>query len=111
MTFKPSIWYPIAVVLSVLNLVSVVYAVLPGEPWHATSHAVLALAFALWAQRLRYRLIAARSEPQLGLEALEAFEALQAEVDSLRLELGEAQERLDFAERRLAQGPDREQVR
>src|SRR2546422_380015 len=59
MTFKPAIWYPIAVVLSVFNLVSVAIV---AEPWHATIHAVLALGFGLWAQRLRQR-AARRSDP------------------------------------------------
>jgi hypothetical protein len=53
MTFKPAIWYPIAVVLSAINLVGVGFAVGPGEPWHAATHAALALGFGLWAQRLR----------------------------------------------------------
>lgn len=38
MTFKPAIWYPIAVVLSAINLVGVGFAVGPGEPWHAAIH-------------------------------------------------------------------------
>src|SRR3989449_9683289 len=53
MTFKPAIWYPIAVVLSAINLVGVGFAVGPGQPWHAATHAALALAFGVWAQRLR----------------------------------------------------------
>ena len=93
MTFKPAIWYPIAVVLSVFNLVSVAIV---AEPWHATIHAVLALGFGLWAQRLRQR--PDRSELPARLEALEA------ELDTLQQQLSETQERLDFAERLLAQG-------
>ena len=102
MTFKPAIWYPIAVVLSVINLVGAGFAARQAEPLHATVHAVLALAFGLWAQRLRQG--ARESEPPPGLEALEA------EVSKLRQELSEAQERLDFAERLLAQGPDARRV-
>src|SRR3989442_3622301 len=83
MTFKPAMWYPIAVVLSVINLVGVGFA---AEPWHATIHAGLALAFGLWAQRLRKG--PGGSEPQARLEALEAevskFEALEAQVSKLR---------------------------
>jgi hypothetical protein len=105
MTFKPAIWFPIAVVLSVVNLVAVGFAA--AEPWHAGVHAALALAFGLWAQRLRQR--RHRSEPQDRLDGLEAelgtLEALDAEVSKLRQELSEAQERLDFTERLLAQGP------
>ena len=105
MTFKPPIWYPIAAVLSVINLVGAGFAVGQGEPGHAAIHVALAGAFGLWAQRLRPR--RGGSELQPGLEALEA---LEAEVSKLRQELSEAQERLDFAERLLAQGPEARRV-
>jgi hypothetical protein len=98
MTFKPSLWYPIAAVLSVVNGVAVWFAAQPAEPWHATSHAALAVAFGLWAQRLRHRLRG--GELQAGVEALEI------EMSTLRQELSDAQERLDFAERMLAQGSE-----
>ena len=106
MTFKPAIWYPIAVVLSVINLVAVGFAAVPAEPLHATTHAALALAFGLWAQRLRQG-PPRGSELQAGLEALEA---LEGEVGNLRGELSETQERLDFAERLLAQGVEARRV-
>ena len=102
MTFKPAIWYPIAAVLSVINLVGAGFAVGQAEPGHAAIHVALAGAFGLWAQRLRPR--RGGSELQPGLEALEA------EVSKLRQELSEAQERLDFAERLLAQGPEARRV-
>jgi hypothetical protein len=106
MTFRPALWYPIAVVLSVLNVVGVAFAVGPAEPWHATIHAALAVGFGLWAQRLRQG---------SGSGALQdALQALEIEVSALRHELSEAQERLDFAERVMAQkqeaprvGPER----
>jgi hypothetical protein len=102
MTFNPAIWYPIAVVLSIINLGGAGFAAGQAEPWHATIHAALAVAFGLWAQRLRQ---APRgSEPQARLEALEA------EMGNLRQELSETQERLDFAERMLAQGPEARRV-
>jgi hypothetical protein len=108
MTFKPAIWYPIAVLLSIGNLVSVGFAATSAEPWHAGIHAALALAFGLWAQRLRPRLGA--RQPAAGLEAPEALEALEAEVGKLRQELSETQERLDFVERMLAQGQEARRV-
>ena len=108
MTFKPTIWYPIAVVLSGLNLVAVGFAAAPGEPWHATTHAALALGFGLWAQRLRQR--RGKSESQAPLETLEVLETLEGEVSRLRVELSETQERLDFAERVLAQAPEPRRV-
>ena len=41
---------------------------------------------------------------------LEALEGLEVEVGQLRQELTEAQERLDFTERLLAQGPEARRV-
>jgi hypothetical protein len=102
MTFKPRIWYPIAVVLSVLNWAGAGFAVGAAEPWHATVHAALALAFGLWAQRLR--------QGPGGGELPARLEALEVEVSNLRQELSETQERLDFAERVLAQAPETRRV-
>jgi hypothetical protein len=108
MRFKSAIWYPVAVVLSVINLVGVGFAVGEAEPWHAAIHAALGLAFGLWAQRLQQR--PGGSEVQAPLEVLEALEALEADVSKLRQELSETQERLDFTERLLAQGLDTHRV-
>jgi hypothetical protein len=102
MTFKPAVWRPIAVVLSAVNLVAVGFAAGAAEPWHAAGHAALGLAFGLWAQRLR--------PGPGGGDQLDRLEALETEVSNLRGELGEAQERLDFAERVLAQGQDARRV-
>ena len=102
MTFKPGIWYPIAVVLSVINLVAVGFAARPAEPWHMAIHAALALAFGLWARHLR---------PGPGGSEDEArLDALEGEMSNLRQELSETQERLDFAERLLAQRPETPRV-
>ena len=112
MTFKPTIWYPIAVVLSVANLVAAGFALGQAQPSHAMIHGGLALAFGFWAQRLRLR--PGGSELQARLEGLEAdvsrLEVLEAEVTKLRQELSEAQERLDFVERLLAKGPETRRV-
>jgi hypothetical protein len=102
MTFKPAIWRPIALVLSAVNLVAVGFAAGAAEPWHATAHTALALAFGLWAQRMR-------RVPDVG-EDQARLEALESEMGDLRRELTEAQERLDFAERVLAQAPDARRV-
>lgn len=96
MTFKPAIWYPIALALSAINLAGAGFALRPPEPLHATVHIVLAAAFWMWAQRLR-------RGPGAG-ELQAGFEALEIELGNLRQELSEVQERLDFAERMLAQG-------
>lgn len=102
MTFKPSTWFPIATALSGINVAAVWFAARPGETWHATLHAALAVAFALWAQRLRQRMHAG-----VRAEADDALGALEGEVGTLRQELAEAQERLDFAERMLVQSRER----
>lgn len=55
MWFKHRAWIVVAGLLSLLNLVAVWFAAQPGEPWHATTHALLALLFGLGAQRLGSR--------------------------------------------------------
>jgi hypothetical protein len=109
MTFKPAVWQPIALVLSVINLVAVGFAAGEAEPWHAGVHAALGLAFGLWAQRLRQSR-GGGSELQGGSELEPRLEALEFEVSDLRRELSEAQERLDFTERVLAKGPESRRV-
>ena len=104
MTFKPAIWYPIAVVLSVINVAGAGFALGTAEPLHAAGHAALALAFGVWAHRLQQGPGPGGSEGQARLEELEA------EMSSLRGELSETQERLDFAERLLAQGLESRRV-
>jgi hypothetical protein len=94
MAFKSARWQPTAVVLSAANLVGVGFAAGGGEGLHAGVHAVLALAFGLWAQRLMQR--------PLEIPPDERLDALEVEVGDLRRELGEAQERLDFTERLVA---------
>jgi hypothetical protein len=108
MTFKPRIWQPIALILSVINLVAVGSAASAAESWHAATHAALAMAFGWWALRL------GQAGQEAGANLLEGrVEALEGELSHLRGELSEAQERLDFAERILARvredkrlGPD-----
>jgi hypothetical protein len=100
MTFKPALWHPIAVVLSAINLAAAGFAAASAEPWHATAHVALAAAFAVWAQRLR------QAPLQGGGELDSRVEALEFEMSDVRRELGEAQERLDFAERVLAKGQE-----
>jgi hypothetical protein len=102
MTFKPALWQPIAVVLSVINVIAVGFAARSAEPWHAAAHAALALGFGLWAAHLR--------RGSGGSERPEGLPRLEAEVTELRRELSEMQERLDFAERLLAQRPESRRV-
>jgi len=100
MTFKPKIWYPIAVVLTLVNVAGVWMAALATEAPHATIHAVLGVALALWAQRLRQKRDQVSGEYAVGA----GTDTLALDVDDLRQELAETKERLDFAERVLAQG-------
>jgi hypothetical protein len=99
MSLNPKIWQPVSAVLSVANLAAVWFAAAPAEPLHASIHAALAVGFALWAQRLGLR----RRAVSVGDESL-AAEVLE-ELPILRSEVAELTERLDFAERLLAQRP------
>ena len=107
MIFKPAIWSPIAVVLAVINLVAGGFAAGQAEPRHAAVHGVLALAFGWWAYRLRQRSVGSGGETRLDSpDTPDALNALEDEMSRLRQDLSETQERLDFAERMLAQKPD-----
>jgi hypothetical protein len=106
MAFRPTTWFPIATLLSVINVAAVGFAAGAAEPWHATTHAGLGLAFGLWAYHLRQRAGAMRDGDRRDALEGEAARlgALESDMSQLRHELSEAQERLDFAERLLAQG-------
>lgn len=102
MTFKPRLWEPIAWILTAINVGSVWFAA--GEPLHATTHAMLAAAFALWAVHLRRR----RSQQALPdgttAERVAELEDRLGEFDRLPAvdaRLAELEERLDFVERAL----------
>ncbi len=100
MTFKSARWFPVSIVLSAANLVAVGFAAGEPQPYHAAAHAGLALAFGLWAQRLGLRRRANQLEG--SAEMLDALDAVETEVNRLRQDLTETQERLDFTERMLA---------
>ncbi len=102
MRFRHPAWEPIAWLLAAVNVASVWFAAIPGEPMHATGHAVLAVGFALGARALtarrRAELLIAEQEALLdhAEESEQLFDGMQARV----LEL---EEQLEFAERLLAQ--------
>jgi hypothetical protein len=98
MTFKPAFWAPAAWVLALVNLGATWFAARAAEPWHAAVHAALAVAFALWAERLRRRLVRGNDASLANLR--QQLDDMQAES---RGQVEELAERLDFAERLLAQ--------
>lgn len=109
MALNPKTWYPIAIVLSVVNVVGAAAAA--GDPWfHAGAHAALALGFGMWAQRLKQRRDKGEHTASLAAGEGDRLEALEDELTRLRQELSETQERLDFTERMLAQRPDPRRV-
>src|SRR5438552_10750879 len=77
--FKHRGWIPVAWLFSFGNLVAVWFAAQPAEPWHATTHALLAALFAVGAQRL--------SERQRLPTDLSRFDHLQQSVDAIALEI------------------------
>jgi hypothetical protein len=108
MNFKSPIWQPISIVLSALNLVAVGFAAAQAEAWHAATHSALALGFGLWAQRLVTRRRPSAAEIEGDRD--ERLAILEGELNTLRVELTEAEERIDFAERVLAQPPESRRV-
>lgn len=100
MWFKHRAWIPIAWLLSLGNVVSVWFAALPAEPWHATVHAALAVLFALGAQRLKARQQAPlQTEVMLGEDRMKSLE--QA-IDSIAVELERIGEGQRFVTKLLA---------
>src|SRR5438309_10427880 len=105
MWFRHRAWIPIAWVLSLINVGGVWFAAREGEPWHVTAHALLAILFALGAQRLR-----ARQRPELTSrvvdtaeqgQTLDDVQARLGDLDQLKQRMSELEERVDFAERLL----------
>src|SRR5215813_5863883 len=83
MWFKHRAWIPIAWILSVVNVVAVWFAAQPGETWHATTHALLGVLFAVGAQHLSARQRAMKVAVS-GAEFPTDVAALRAEVAALR---------------------------
>lgn len=105
MTLKPSTWFSIAVLLTAINAISFPFT----SGAHAGVHAVLAIVCAVWAGNLQRSIRATPVQRQVeGQTGQEDLEALEGDMDQLRRELSETQERLDFAERLLAKRPDGE---
>jgi hypothetical protein len=106
MWFKHRAWVPIAWLLSGGNLVAAWFAAVPGEAWHAATHALLAVVFAVAAERLsRRRALAASDEAGIlaRLQELEDRVADMGSAPNLGSRLSELEERLDFTERALVE--------
>jgi len=110
MKFKSPLWQPVAIIASALNLVAVGSAANAAEPWHAGIHAAIAVAFGLWAQRLGQRRVASAPGNVTGEMERQAaaLEEAQATLANQGAQLNELQERVDFAERILAQVRERQ---
>ncbi len=105
MWFKHRAWIPTAWALSAANLVSVWFAALPGEPAHATLHALLAAALALGARHLTIRRRAEQNRADLQ-QVLDQNEQLQQNAEEMRARVSELEDRLDFTGRLLMQQGD-----
>lgn len=112
MRFKPALWFPIAAVACGINVVWAWIAARSGPMAgpHAIGHALAALGFGLWAFTLRTQLKFER-QPPATTELPEHLEELEAQMGSLRQQLIETQERLDFTERMLAQRLDADRAK
>lgn len=109
MWFKHRAWIPVAWSLSLVNLGAVWFAAEPGEPWHATIHALLATLFALGARRLMARQRADVQNAHLQ-HTIDQNEHLQQSLDSMQVHLQELEERVDFAERLLTKHRDADRL-
>ncbi len=101
MWFKHRAWIPIAWLLSLVNLGAVWFAAQPGEAWHATAHALLAVLFGVGAMRLmaRHESLVRGAEPALGDERMQRLE--QA-IDSMAVEIERVGEGQRFVTKLMA---------
>lgn len=101
MRFKNRGWIPVAWLAAAVNLGAVWFAAAPGEPMHATLHAALAVGFGLGARHLRLRQRTQLQDQQLQ-EALDENAYLEETAETMQARVRELEERVDFAERLLA---------
>jgi hypothetical protein len=100
LTPKARFWNAVLVVLSAANVVAVWFAAQPGEAWHATAHAALALGFGLWAlHRIRP---GPPREPALTGLADARLERIERAIDAVALEVERIGEMERFASKILA---------
>jgi hypothetical protein len=101
MWFKHRAWISIAWLLSLGNVVSIWFAALPAEPWHATLHGALAVALGVGAERLRAR----RRTPRGGDLTIgdERMQRLETAIDAIAVELERIGEGQRFVTKVLAE--------
>lgn len=102
MRFRHPAWEPLAWVLAAANLAAVWFAAVPGEPMHATGHAVLAVAFAAGAQALLARRRAELANAEL-MGVLDDADQADQMLDGMQARVQELEEQLVMAERLLAE--------
>jgi hypothetical protein len=100
--FKHRAWIPIAWLLSLGNIGSVWFAALPGETWHATAHAFLAVLFGVGAERLAAR---RRARPRSGDLSVgdERMQRLESAIDAIAVEVERIGEGQRFVTKLLAE--------
>jgi hypothetical protein len=81
-----------------VNLVAVWFAAQPGEPWHATAHALLALLFGLGAQRLWWR-----GKPTAGMSVVTRQE-LEGRIASESSQVARAVDAIAVEVERIGEG-------
>jgi hypothetical protein len=110
--FKHRAWIPVGWLLAAANVGAIWFAALPGEALHATTHGLLAVLFAVGAQRLSQRRTATLLDDDV-VERMGELEAQLTELDRLpdpANRIAELEERLDFMERALVQVRERAQL-
>ena len=98
--FKHRAWIPVAWLLSTVNVGAVWFAARPGEPWHATVHALLAVLLGVGAQRLMARQSSLRA--QAGVED-DREQRLEQAIDAIAVELERVGEGQRFVTKMLAE--------
>ena len=83
MWFKHRAWIPIAWLLSLSNLGAVWFAALPGEPWHATTHALLAVLFAVGARQLMTRRVSSPIDESRADRLEQGIDVIALEVEKI----------------------------
>jgi len=81
--FKHRAWIPIAWLLSLSNLGAVWFAALPGEPWHATTHALLAVLFAVGARQLMTRRVSSPIDESRADRLEQGIDVIALEVEKI----------------------------